>query len=118
MLAMHFLVQPVPYGVIRPHSITPGGNVHVLGSWLRGWGEKEGYSAFLNEHLLMEFTCTHSPHLPGKNGTEIGVALICAQAHGVIGLFKCVQMCLFTEDKFKTLGTNPEKHTHYISPNS
>ena len=25
----------------------------------------------------MEFTCTHSLHLPGKNGTEIGVALIC-----------------------------------------
>lgn len=123
MLAMHFLVQPVPCGVIRPHSTHHTVNVHEVGSWLRGLGEKEEYSALLNEHLLIEFTCTHSPHLPGKNGTEIGVAItspksICAQAHGVIGLFKCVQMCLFTEEKFKTLGTNPEKYTHYISPNS
>lgn len=39
---------------------------------------------------------------------------VCSQAHGVTGLFKCVQMSLFTEDKFKTLGTNPKKYTHYI----
>lgn len=25
----------------------------------------------------MEFTCTHPPHLPGENGTEIGVAILC-----------------------------------------
>lgn len=23
-------------------------------------------------------------------------------------------MCMLTEDKFKTLGTNPRKYTHYI----
>lgn len=40
--------------------------------------EEEGHNVFLNEHLPdTGFTCAHPPHLPGENGTEIGVAILC-----------------------------------------
>lgn len=53
---------------------TPTHNVHEMRG---GRGEKEGYYAFLGEHLPAELTCTHSAHLPGENETEIGVAILC-----------------------------------------
>lgn len=68
--------------------------------------EEEGYYAFLDEHLPTKFTCTHSAHLPGENETEIGVAILClqisfSQVHGVLDLFKCVQICKFTAVNLK-----------------
>ena len=93
---------------------TPSRYVHEMGAWQRGEERMLCFSEWASARRVHR----HPPSTPAWwewnrdwNSNFMFPKGVCSHAHGVIDLFKHIQMCKFIKDRFKTPGINPRKYT-------